>query len=239
MHRRIRRRSPRSPADRSGDATQSSMPSSMKGWRRGQGTLASLLLDASTHASPALAPIYGSELVVGAGGATKLDGKRRRGVLSLPGLLTYHSADQHSGPIERGLLVRRQLLCEDIAPPPANVLSNCAKPHQLERQGAHDPPEVRAAQDPGLLRGLPSRVRRDRLRNGRDGRNRTFSHDRKWGSPSTRAVSSTAPTSTGPSLALRSCRPSSPKLDVHDVLRPSVFPVRPITTRPRHRTVRD
>jgi len=44
----------------------------------------------------------------------------------LPGLLTYHSADQHSGPIERGLLVRRQLLCTEIPPPPASVLQQVA-----------------------------------------------------------------------------------------------------------------
>jgi hypothetical protein len=93
----------------------------------GRGTLRSLLLDTSTHVPSALSAIYGSELGVGPDGAPKLDAKHRRGVLSLPGLLTYHSADQHSGPIERGLLVRRQLLCEDVAPPPATVLQQVAQ----------------------------------------------------------------------------------------------------------------
>lgn len=88
----------------------------------GQGTFASLLSDTSTHIPTDLGMIYGAEL----NGQT-LDPKHRRGILSLPGVLTYHSADQHSGPVLRGLLVRRQLLCQDVPPPPASVLQQIAQ----------------------------------------------------------------------------------------------------------------
>ena len=87
----------------------------------GQGTFVSLLTDTSTHIPAALAPIYGAELTI-QGGVPQLDPLRRRGILSLPGWLTYHAADQHSGPVERGLLVRRQLFCTPVPPPPPQVV---------------------------------------------------------------------------------------------------------------------
>jgi hypothetical protein len=87
----------------------------------GQGTFLSLLTDTSTHIPAALAPIYGADLGM-QNGVPTLDPHHRRGILSLPGLLTYHSADQHSGPIERGLMVRRQLFCTAVPPPPPQVL---------------------------------------------------------------------------------------------------------------------
>jgi hypothetical protein len=87
----------------------------------GQGTFLSLLSDTNSDIPAALIPIYGDDLRT-QNGITTLDPERRRGILSLPGVLTFHSADQHSGPIERGLLVRRQLYCQDVPPPPPSVL---------------------------------------------------------------------------------------------------------------------
>ena len=92
----------------------------------GQGTLSTLMSATSAHIPAGLTSLYGSELIAGPGGSQMLDPKHRRGILSLPALLTYHSADTHSGPIERGLLVRRQLLCQTIPPPPASVLQQLA-----------------------------------------------------------------------------------------------------------------
>lgn len=90
----------------------------------GDGTLAAFMSEQSTKIPAALAPIYGADLK-----GTVLDANHRRGVLSLPGLLTYHSADQHSSPIERGLFVRRQLLCQAVASPPPEALARIeAKP---------------------------------------------------------------------------------------------------------------
>ncbi|HWA76845.1 MAG TPA: DUF1592 domain-containing protein [Polyangiaceae bacterium] len=87
----------------------------------GEGTLSSFMTATSTNIPAALAPIYGADLQ-----GNVLDPQRRRGVLSLPGLLTFHSADYHSGPVERGLLVRRQLLCQFIPGPPQTVLDRIA-----------------------------------------------------------------------------------------------------------------
>ncbi len=88
----------------------------------GSGTLLSLLTDPSTNVPPALAPIYGASLT-----ESGLDPARRKGILALPGLLAYHSADQHSGPIERGLFVKRQLFCQVLPPPPASVIDRLAR----------------------------------------------------------------------------------------------------------------
>lgn len=80
---------------------------------KGMGTLASFMTGISTNIPAALAPIYGSDLVGG-----QLDPNKRRGILSLPGVLSYHASDVSSNPVERGLLVRRQLLCQVTPPPP-------------------------------------------------------------------------------------------------------------------------
>jgi hypothetical protein len=87
----------------------------------GEGTLSSFMTATSTKIPSALAPIYGADLQ-----GSALDPQHRRGVLSLPGLLTFHSADYHSGPVERELLVRRQLLCQYIPGPPQSALDRIA-----------------------------------------------------------------------------------------------------------------
>lgn len=83
----------------------------------GEGTLSSFMTATSTNIPAILATIYGPDLT-----SAGLDTKHRQGVLSLPGLLAFHSSDVHSGPVERGLLVRRQLLCQDVPPPPQAAL---------------------------------------------------------------------------------------------------------------------
>lgn len=91
----------------------------------GHGDLGALWTDTSTDFPDALMPIYQSDLLPDAASPT-LDPDRRRGVLSLPAVLTYHSADRHSGPIERGLLVRRRLFCQSVPPPPDSVVQRLA-----------------------------------------------------------------------------------------------------------------
>jgi hypothetical protein len=61
-------------------------------------------------------PIYGNDLQSG-----KLNPAHRQGILSLPGLLTYHASDTSSDPVERGLFIKRQLLCQDVPAPPPQV----------------------------------------------------------------------------------------------------------------------
>lgn len=87
----------------------------------GSGTLSGFMTATSTNVPAALAPIYGSDLT-----ASGLNPQHRRGILSLPAVLTYNSSDISSGPIQRGLLVVRQLLCHDIPPPPPDVLNQVA-----------------------------------------------------------------------------------------------------------------
>jgi hypothetical protein len=88
----------------------------------GAGTITGFLTATPSSVARELLPIYGSDYDAARG----FDPARRVGVLSLPGFLTYHASQQHSGPVERGLFVRRQLLCTDIPPPPAAVLERLA-----------------------------------------------------------------------------------------------------------------
>lgn len=45
----------------------------------------------------------------------------RFGLLTLPGVLTANARADDSSPIQRGLLIRRKLLCQSVAPPPPGV----------------------------------------------------------------------------------------------------------------------
>lgn len=120
------------------DALASAMQAEFDGFlaqqlQGGEGTLPSFFATVPSNALAApLATIYGADLQ-----PTGLDPGRRRGVLSLPGLLTYHSADAHSGPVERGLLVRRQLLCQDVPPPPPSALERIANQPVDDLDAAH------------------------------------------------------------------------------------------------------
>jgi len=95
----------------------------------GQGTLSDFLTAQSTNIPAALDPIYGSDLLP----SGTLDPTHRKGLLSLPAVLTYVSNDINSGPVERGLLVRQQLLCQPVAPPPpAAAAAIAANPFTLD-----------------------------------------------------------------------------------------------------------
>jgi hypothetical protein len=93
----------------------------------GDGTIASFMMGTSTNVPAALAPIYGADLL-----PAGLDPRHRRGILSLPAVLTIHSGANHSGPVERGLLVRRQLLCQYIPGPPPDALARIATNNPLD-----------------------------------------------------------------------------------------------------------
>jgi hypothetical protein len=73
-----------------------------------------------TFANNALANFYG----ISAAGdqLTKVAaGSQRGGVLRLGAVLTRNSKFDESHPIKRGLIVRRNLLCQEFGTPPANV----------------------------------------------------------------------------------------------------------------------
>jgi len=97
----------------------------------GDGTVSSFMTGTSTNVPTALASIYGADLL-----QSGLDPKHRKGILSLPAVLTIHSGANHSGPVERGLLVRRQLLCQYIPAPPPDVVSRIANNNPLDSNDA-------------------------------------------------------------------------------------------------------
>jgi len=53
---------------------------------------------------------------------------RAHGILGEGALLTRHALADRSSPVQRGKLVRERLLCEELAPPPANVDTNLPAP---------------------------------------------------------------------------------------------------------------
>jgi hypothetical protein len=84
----------------------------------GSTRLDELMLADYTFASPILQGIYGDELLEAPGDFTQVRlGPRRRGVLSSPAFLGAHALINQTNPVQRGLVVRTRLLCQDIAPP--------------------------------------------------------------------------------------------------------------------------
>ena len=47
----------------------------------------------------------------------------RRGLLSSPAFLATHALIAQTNPVERGLMVRGRLLCQEVPPPPPDVLA--------------------------------------------------------------------------------------------------------------------
>jgi len=88
----------------------------------GSGTLSDLLTGVSTGIPAALSAIYGTDLQANG----TLNTAHRKGILSLPAVLTYTSSDTNSGPVERGLLVRVGLFCQPVAPPPSTLAAQIA-----------------------------------------------------------------------------------------------------------------
>jgi hypothetical protein len=88
----------------------------------GTNRLDELMLADYTFSSPVLAPIYNDDLLATPGDFTRVELKPyRRGLLALPAFLAVHARVDQTNPIERGLLVRTRLLCQDIPPPPPDV----------------------------------------------------------------------------------------------------------------------
>jgi hypothetical protein len=83
-----------------------------------------LMLADYTFPSPILQGIYGDDLLEAPGDFTRVRlAPRRRGLLSSPAFLATHALINQTNPVERGLVVRTRLLCQDISPPPPDVLA--------------------------------------------------------------------------------------------------------------------
>jgi hypothetical protein len=76
-----------------------------------------------TFPAPALAPIYDKDLLepIGMHTRVRLDPKRRRGLLSSPAFFARHALVGQTNPVDRGLLIRSRLFCQDVPGPPPGL----------------------------------------------------------------------------------------------------------------------
>ena len=95
-------------------------------WSAPAGARALLTSERSFARGPALARIYGVEPWDGSSEPPELPAGERPGLLTRAWLLA--SGTGGTRPIRRGVLVRRRLLCDDLAPPPMAVSPESAAP---------------------------------------------------------------------------------------------------------------
>jgi hypothetical protein len=76
-----------------------------------------------TFPAPPLAFIYGDDVLdpIGKHTRVRLRGDRRRGLLSSPAFLGRHALVGQTNPVDRGLLIRSRLFCQDVPGPPPGV----------------------------------------------------------------------------------------------------------------------
>jgi hypothetical protein len=112
-------------------------------WARHKG-LHEVLTSTTTFVDSKLAALYGlSGVTFGADGWAEvtLPGKRL-GVLTQASFLSSHAHGQVTSPVRRGLFVRRKFLCQDLPPPPNNVVITVPTPNATstnrQRMAQHD-----------------------------------------------------------------------------------------------------
>ncbi|HEY0706526.1 MAG TPA: DUF1588 domain-containing protein [Polyangia bacterium] len=95
-------------------------------FRNEGGRLEALFFADYSFPGSALGEIYGQDLLGPIGDFTqvRLDPKRRRGLLASPAFLARHALINQTNPVERGLLIRTRLFCQDVPPPPPDVAAN-------------------------------------------------------------------------------------------------------------------
>lgn len=85
------------------------------------GTLQELLTSAESFVTPALAELYGVAVEGPGFSQVTLDPSQRAGALTLSGVMAHLAVDNRTSPVARGEFVRKRLLCQTIAEPPAGV----------------------------------------------------------------------------------------------------------------------
>ncbi len=110
------------------DAMRESMAASMERfidhvmWER-NGNLEELLTADYAFVDERLASVYGIEGVTGDElQRVSVDPLERRGLLTHPALLSKLSLPNQSSPVERGAFVRQQLFCQQLPPPPEDLV---------------------------------------------------------------------------------------------------------------------
>jgi hypothetical protein len=92
--------------------------------RKGDGELSTLLTSNLAFPSGALFQVYGAQQPAGyqAGTPVALDGSQRAGLLTQAAFLMKHAHTDQTSPVHRGILVRENLLCGKILPPPPTLV---------------------------------------------------------------------------------------------------------------------
>lgn len=95
----------------------------------GQGaTVKSLLTARYSFADKELGALYGAN-VPRAGALQRVDlPPERLGILMQAGWLSTYAHDNGSAPVKRGVFIRRQVLCQDLPPPPAGLKVTLPEP---------------------------------------------------------------------------------------------------------------
>jgi len=84
-------------------------------------SLGALLTTTRTVTLPALVPLYGADVRSSSGGVTELDPARRKGLLSLPGVMAALAHAGVTSPTVRGFAILSSVVCQPPQPPPAGV----------------------------------------------------------------------------------------------------------------------
>jgi hypothetical protein len=97
--------------------------------RQGDGRLSTLLTSNLAFPSGALFGVYGATQPAGhqPGTPVELDATRRAGLLTQAAFLMKHAHTDQTSPVHRGILVRENLLCGTILPPPPNLVVTVPK----------------------------------------------------------------------------------------------------------------
>lgn len=106
------------------------------------GSIGDLYAADYTMLNQPLAELYGFGGVGGdAFSKVQLEGRRATGVLGHAAFLTEHSLPDNSSPVQRGVIVRERVLCQDLPPVPENLDTNLSEPsgfaNNRERYAQH------------------------------------------------------------------------------------------------------
>lgn len=111
--------------------------------RRGDGRLKTLLTSNQGFPSGPLFGVYGLSAPTGyvAGTPVQLDATQRFGILTQAAFLMKWAHAEQTSPVHRGIIVRENLLCGKILPPPANLVITLPPPSEAtttrQRFAAH------------------------------------------------------------------------------------------------------
>jgi hypothetical protein len=87
------------------------------------GRVETLLTAPVSFINASLAKVYGVSGVTGTAlQMTKLDPTQRAGILTQPSILTALAKPDRSSPVVRGKFIRERFLCQQVSPPPSNII---------------------------------------------------------------------------------------------------------------------